>query len=349
MTDEGIRGLCVSVDDLGQPSERLGQCKSINKLCVNFTKVTNRGIQMALENLPGLKVFDCCSSVQVVSEMHRIACENHLPDVPKYSLIDLHCTESFYSSYVRGSLNIAVSLCPSLIKIRIVSQDNLTNSDLMALLAINQLKELSISSGEVCYISFNEGIFPLLQAHGHSLQTLNLAELKKVNVRAIAECCPNLRSLSLLMNREYDCQWPEVLRPLSSKPLNKAAELERLESLHLIGTGQTEGTSSGVPAEHLTSLLSSSALTQIFVKDCPTLTDSVWKKMVDKHRFPNLNHLELEQCNQLTEQSIHILLTKSNPLSTLKVWQCEHLTRKHAAEWTKKVKKNKWLLKIDWN
>lgn len=65
MTDAGVRGLCVSVDDLGNASQRLGQCKSVVKLDVAFTQVTERGVEMALDNLKFLTEFECTNSVQV--------------------------------------------------------------------------------------------------------------------------------------------------------------------------------------------------------------------------------------------------------------------------------------------
>ena len=58
VTDNGIRGLCVSVDDLGEANPGHGQCKSIHTLDIYGTKVTIKGVQLALENLSDLKDFN---------------------------------------------------------------------------------------------------------------------------------------------------------------------------------------------------------------------------------------------------------------------------------------------------
>ena len=49
--------MCVSLDEAGLVDKGLGRCKSIETLKIDGTKVTTKGIQMALENLTKLKVF----------------------------------------------------------------------------------------------------------------------------------------------------------------------------------------------------------------------------------------------------------------------------------------------------
>ena len=52
VTDDGIRGLCVAGDDMGRPSDRLGLCKSIPKLNISFTKVTERAFARPWKTCP---------------------------------------------------------------------------------------------------------------------------------------------------------------------------------------------------------------------------------------------------------------------------------------------------------
>lgn len=339
----------MAVDDLGRSSDRLGQCKSLTKLNISFTQVTDRGIRMALENLPNLKVFDCCSSVQVLSEMHRTAWENNLPDVGRYSLIDLYCLESFVP-YQSGSLAVAVSLCCSVIKVSLVTQEGLTDCDLLALLSLRHLQEFSLSAGEVCRVSFNNGVWPVLQAHGQSLRILTIAELPGVNIRAITEFCPQLQSLHLVMNPSFDQFWPQEPKQLlkGSQPVKQPAQLNRLESLHLVCQLHVEE-STNVPADQLTNLLSSAALSRVYIRECCSLTDDVLRAAFQRHRMPNLSHFELHQCNRLTDQAVQLLLTSGNPLSKLHLWQCQLLTRKHAAHWKSQAAKNKWQLSVEWS
>lgn len=334
----------------GKESDRLGQCKSINKLSISYTKVTERGIRQALENLPCLKVFDCCSTVQTLNEMHRTAFDYRLPDIPKYTLIDLHCTEDslLTQNYETGSLALAVALCPSVIKVRITAQEGMSDDDLLALLDLVNLRELSIGGSDASTITFDGGIVPILQAVGSSLESLTLAELSGVNIRAVVEFCPNLRFLHLIMNRSYSTIWPEEekqpLRPKIVKPL---PTMKKLESVHLVCVSHM-WPSSVIPSENLPMLLSSPELTYIYIKDCDTLTDGLLENAVKLHQFRNLKHLELEQCKSLTKRGIDLLMTADNPIKEIKLWECAMLTRQHVADWKKKALENKWALSMDW-
>ena len=350
MTDAGIQGLCLSIDDLGKQCERLGQCKLIQKLMISYTKVTKKGIQMALENLPTLKVFECCSSVQALAEMHLSAYEHYLPDIPKYSLIDLHCTnESFDTPYRSGSLGLAASLCASVIRVRIVTQEGLSDIDLLGLLALENLRELSLGGGEECQITFDGGVAPILEGLGKSLTSLTLAELPCVNIRAITEYCPNLRFLFLVMNHSYSLAWPEEERkPFTSKPIKIDPELKKLESLHLVCVSHLWSTSV-IPSESFPSLLSSPELVHLYVKDCVTLTDEILQKAALLHQFENLKHLELEQCNSVTKQGIDSLMNENNPLKVIKLWECRSITRQNVFDWNKMTKKKKWKVLVEWS
>ena len=346
VTDEGIKGLCVSKDDLNRPSSRLGQCKLIVKLMINYTEVTSIGIQMALENLKNLKVLDCCSSVQVVGEMHQEAYENQVPDIPKYQLIDLHCTnESFtYLPYKSGSLGAAVSLCSQLLKLCIVTQEGMTDNDMLSLIGLCNLQEFSISAGTVCSVSFSDGIFPLLQSFGKSLQNLSIAEFPRVNVRSIIEYCPNLRSIDLIMNTKYDHYWAEETQKSPNRP-----ELKQLQKLQLVSTLHEYHEDDNVPEKHLGLLLMSPSLVHVYAKDCLTLTDVIFRKAHARHQFANLQHLELERCHNFKPGSAELVLNSSNPLKKLLFWECRLITRQMVTKWSKKAENKKWKLSVQWS
>jgi hypothetical protein len=153
-----------------------------------------------------------------------------------FALIDLHCdNESFNTPYRSGSLGLAASLCSSVIKVRIVTQEGLSDIDLLDLLSLENLRKLSIEGGEECKITFDGGVAPILEGLGISLTSQTLAELPCVNIRAITKYCPNLRFLFLVMNHSYSLIWPEEERkPFTSKPIKEDPVLKKLESLHLV-------------------------------------------------------------------------------------------------------------------
>lgn len=224
----------------------------------------------------------------------------------------------------------------------------MTDDDLLSMLDIANLHELSIGAGEVCTVTFEGGIAPVLQAVGKSLECLTLAELSGVNIRAIAEFCPNLRSLHLVMNRSYSTDWPEEERKLlSPKIIKPPPTLKKLESLHLVCVSHL-WSSSVIPAENLPMLLSSPALRHIYIKDCGTLTDAVLTKCIESHRFRHLDHLELEQCNNVSKRVIDLLMNTDNPLRVIKLWECSQLSRQNVTDWQKKAQQKKWHLSLDW-
>jgi hypothetical protein len=102
VTDVGLASLCVSVDHLGNNNELLGLCKSIVKLWTNRTQVTNRGIQVAIENLPALEYCDI-ASIQILAEMHqRDFRSKEQLEIPKYSFVDLKLKKKYSSPYTWG-------------------------------------------------------------------------------------------------------------------------------------------------------------------------------------------------------------------------------------------------------
>jgi hypothetical protein len=153
ITDAGIQGLCVSVNHLGKEDQRLGQCKSIETLFISGTRITKKGIQTALINLPFLKQckIDILSSadvpVQFLAEMHQPDWNIKRPkDIRKYSLDSLYlCHQILHDGklmslpYTSGSLGLVASLCPSVTSLKIVLIKGLTDREMLGLLSLKNV------------------------------------------------------------------------------------------------------------------------------------------------------------------------------------------------------------------
>lgn len=323
---------------------------------MNYTQVTSEGIRAALENMPHLTVLECPNTVQVLADMHQFAVDNMLPDVPKYPLVNLSCTEeAFFLSqplYQIGSLPTAVHVCPYVLKVEIVTLAGLCDSDLISLTLLERMQELIVAAGEVCAITFDAGILPILQIRGAGLKSLTLAELEGVCAASVAEYCPNLTTLHLVMNRSFIVRTPPAAdaapSPLRKKARAPLAQLNKLESLHLVCVTHMLP-SSDIPAQHLPSLLSSQSLVHIYIKECHTLNDNVFRALHAKNNLPLLEHFEIEQCDNLGKATIDLLVASCIQLRILKMWQCKLLTRQNAIDLQKKAAKNRWLLSVDWN
>ena len=81
MTDVGIKGLCLSMDNLGKEDKTVGLCKFIEKLVLRDTSVTKVGTRVALKNLSNLKVLECDSLLAIdvlMADMHQEVFEHKI-------------------------------------------------------------------------------------------------------------------------------------------------------------------------------------------------------------------------------------------------------------------------------
>ena len=210
VTDAGIKALC-SDEYVDNKMKRMGQCKLIHTLKMKYTKVTKKGVKLALDNLPELRKFDFFRRVQILAELRRENLERG--DFKTYKITEFHCTKFKDDSgnrvpYESGSLRLASNICPSVNVIHIKLQIGLTDVELRGLLELEKLRELKISGDEdspqACQITFDGGVIPLLKAFGSSLVKLQLCRLTIcVNIRAIAAYCPHLKDLTLENNTRY--------------------------------------------------------------------------------------------------------------------------------------------------
>ena len=161
MTDAGIKGLCLSIDNQGMKDERVGQCKSINTLNIRYTKITERGIQIAFENLPELKKLFSCFPIEVQADLSV--------QFPQYSLTCLECSTCDYCpTYKIGSVGLAASMCSSVTKVTVELEKGITNMELFGLLRLQNFWELSINGVKwEEKITFDGGVAPLLKAFGN--------------------------------------------------------------------------------------------------------------------------------------------------------------------------------------
>ncbi len=347
MTDAGIKGLC-SLDDFKTGNQN--GCKSIHTLRITHTKISKIGIRFALENLPALQCFDS-SSVQVLAEMHRAAFERDQSNFPHYSLINLNCYATNESPYVNGSLGLAASLCYlTVVKVDINIVEELTDTDLLGLSVLKRLEELVIRSvvhRNRCPITFDGGIAPLLKAVGDSLKELRLDELKIcVNIRTIAEFCPDLRFLSLFRNSSYTLAWPEEAQPVKMR-----SAFQKMETIHLFGEEhflwhhrEFVDPFEIISSEILLLLLSSPVLKDVSISSCINLSDDILRKSADLHGFYHLEQLKLMgNTTALTNKGIDdVFLKENNPLKRIFLVDCDFLENEHFEKWRKIIDEKNW-------
>jgi hypothetical protein len=357
ITDAGIEGLCVSVDHLGKEDKKLGQCKSIETLFIGKTKITKKGIQTALKNLPFLKLlkegsgsYNHTVSVQLLAEMHQ-------PDSnDKYSLNSLSLGNWKLNGdaplpYINGSLGLVASLCPSVRSVEIDLVEGLTDCDLLGLLSLENINELQISGPSVdnnMLVTFKGGIVRLLKGFGSSLKVLGLSYLNDVDIPAIINLCPKLESLTLDENDSYTTVGTkEDIEPFHSKRIKtEPLVLNNLETLSVISFNRNEDAEEKqiISFEDLVSLFSSSSLINIEITACDNLTDYVFERAAEIHQFQNLEQLRISICHTLTRKGIDVVMNKKTPLNAIEITCCAKVQDEDIALLLSNAKSEKWQL-----
>ncbi|EFX72441.1 hypothetical protein DAPPUDRAFT_308264 [Daphnia pulex] len=344
VTDAGIERLCGDADHLREEGGRIdymwdnGKCKGIQILRVKGTNVTKKGIQIALQNLPSLKVLSHELVVEVLSNIHQLALENNLPVIPKFSVTEI----TVVSPYVPGSFVVALLLCPSIIKVKIMGINGFLNSDLLVLLSLASLRHLQISACPK--LTFYDGVIPLLKANGNLLESLKLTNFYDVDFHSIVEFCPNLNSLVIDHCVSHEIPIEEQDNSVRRKRIKvEHPILKKLEVLRV--------TFSFVNSESLLLLLSSPSLRGLEITDCFELTDDLLERAALLHDFQHLQELELAYCDSLTKKGIDLLLNDSNSIKKMSLqFDVEHselLTAENMNEWKEKSEHKNWQLKLD--
>jgi hypothetical protein len=330
ITDIGVKRLCdVATRNLGSGVDGLGLPKSLFKLGSMGTLITSVGVQLILKHFHSLQVWDM-ATVQNLTKIYKKVFLNQNLEIPKYSLICLEIAP--YASYIPKALGFVVSLCPSVIKVEINSCKGLTDSDLLSLLSLKNLRNF-IMSGDG-NVTFGGGVTPILKAFGNSsLEELSLSKLSDVNIQVITQLCPNLHSLDLIDNFSYftaklDEEWV----------MTEPQVLKQLEKLSIVG--------SGIPREHLILLLSSPLLVEITIKRCSTLNDDILQKVAGIQNFHNLEKLDVSSSHNVTEKGIDIFMNAQNPLKKILIIGSDEISKSNVECWERQAKKNNWQLLI---
>jgi hypothetical protein len=340
VTDVGIQWLCSSTIDNQEVHGGTGKCKSLEVLKVqNCCNVTKKGIQVALENLPLLKVLHHQLTFDVLVELAQKTVNQDVPNVPTFPLSVLRVYEQQLrdkEEYTIGSIGKALSLCPSLVRLDIRLVKKITDSDLLGITTLKMLRELTLYRwiGEVIDVTFDGGVDPLLVVIGSSLTYLNLSCFRIVNFSAIIEYCPNLGCLTSHLYMPLLC-FPIILKQLFRTECRREkfclSQLERLD---------VEYCPTISSSDIWLGLLSSPFLTYVNIYFCDSLTDDVFQNATKNGRFQNLETLYLTKCNSITYRGIDALMTDANPIRFLITRDCKNLIKADAAHL--KLKYDKW-------
>ena len=308
VTDDGIKGLCVSVDDFGKENAGLGQCKSLHTLDIFGTKVTTKGVEMALENLPDLKDFDCEYQIQVLAEMLRGPSRKNLRCLPNLTFLRNNGSKRVQLCK-RGDIELVAATCSSVNKVHIdvwfIEKEEIADATILEFKKLKRLCELRFE-GRRYGLTFNGGILPLLKHFSNSLTSLSFKLFDTlVNVRAIIEHCTELQTLNISWCNISPHERLED-EPNPSKRWKANLVLENLKTLKLDNC-------LNLTTEDLDLLLASPALEELSLRFIDLTIDDSLRKAANLHQFRNLQFLKLRGI-RVTKVGIDLFMNENNPL-----------------------------------
>jgi hypothetical protein len=353
VTDHGIQGLCVSYfDNQCRKNEIVGLCKSIEKLNLIETRVTDKGVQMALQYLPSLKSISHCAVMQVLADVAQRTLDDKTLNIPTYSLSEFTTFRFRTDPYTSDSFGSILNLCHLIVKIDLEVVKGFTNNDLLSLRFLKRLRELKLrdilsdEESERSQITVDGGLFPLLKDIGSSLVILGLACFIGLNVSLIAEFCPNLRSLTLTSNRFYTTVSLVEKIVLSNQKRWKIKPPILKHLIELRFKSNIFNNNCHLLAENLMFLLSSPSLTSVTIHSCKLVTDEFVSDVANLYHFKNLKKLELSYCPMITECGLSELMTDSNNLERITVFGCDKLDKKIVENFQIQALQKNWKLSI---
>jgi hypothetical protein len=329
LTDTGIEWLIRKPTELS---------KTLEELLVNCAAVTKRGIKMAVENFPALKVVANGSTFDVLVEVAQSAAQAEPYKNSSFTRLAIIHSAGVYTS---GQLGSVVRYCPSLFEIIIEVKVGFTDTDLFCLTSLKNLQILKLlnhrrnSYGEE--ITFDKGLAPVLKVIGGSLKVLNLSYFEFVDIWTIVKFCPNLMALAF----ENQCQSLSVLSEKEIIQLRNEKGQVVFKDLKLLGCG------CNLSNDILFDLLSCPLLENVDLVFCDALTDDFLQKVMANGFLKNLKLLRLQSCHLVTKQGLDELAIKDNILKKIRIYFCEKLTGDNVFEWHKIACDKNWELNID--
>ena len=336
VSDKGVLTLVQAQDSSGSPDNRFGQCHKLSRVlvsgCQNISQVS---VKVLLTQLRMLSVLDYSDTVGVI---HQLILEDKLER--QLNLKSLYCGETCSEE----SLALVTATCPHVEHVYVVLSDNVTCQTLMSLLDIKYLREIHVrdeSWSDHGGVTFSEVMSPVLTRHGATLVNINLAEVRHVDIGSICDTCPALVHLALHWNKSYVISNNSAQREWF--PAMKTFEAS------FVNDNENVYWPSEMSRDHLMMLLRSSMLQSVKICHSNNLDDVCMENVYNFSLFQHLQHLELDNCHEITFQCLEVLLEHENSLQSVKLLKCEQITKRDIQNYQRRIQKWKWDLDLVWS
>jgi len=336
ITDQGLLTLFKPVDFHGNTDGRFGMCKNLSKVLVSGSQnITSDSITEMILDLKKLAVLDYQDSVGVIE---KLVIEGRISR--KLLLKSLYCLECTS----QDTLPISVSTCPEVEHVFLVTNERLTTS-ILSLLDLRQIREIHIRNELGLFsLPVQEYLGPVLQIHGNTIVSINLAEVEQIDVKQICIDCPCLVHLVLLWNKSY-----------ITDSSSKQKEIDDLAFPNLLNVDMAfidldeENIFREIFQADLLRVLLSPKLKNIKICQSQNLTDDVMRLILMNSGLKNVESFQLIRCHEISYDGLRLFLEDYNRLESVSFNQCEEITKSDYQTFQKKVKKWKWNIKVEWS
>ena len=341
ITDMGIMSLCVNFD----PS--FVKCGKLLKLDINNTAVTHKGAQRAVEHLQNLAWLDFPDICDVIHRTRKDCVDCDKDELPKEQELKLRLLTisqmKEYAAPIYDTVRVSVLACPLVTEVNFIS--GASDKCVRLLSSLEHLRALHLGNSDVELITFEGGILPMLTERGATLLDFSLHEVNKIDIGAIAACCPNLKKFSCIVAGYPTAEFPvhthpELIMAMKHPPF---AKLEHVKVL----IHSPENT---FPPQYVKLLtVKALKLQSLHFAYVQSLDDTVLNFILDENSFKNLEACYLESCNRLTGDGIRRLIQLCEVMKSLSLKYCNEITRQDFSDYLKFRSDNNYEMDIDWS
>ena len=343
VTDVGLINLCSNKSEHNK-------CKKIVHLDIMGTRVSTKGVIVAINNLPCLKRLaynNICDAIHKLIEKSNTDKEHNLLSKSVLSELTMSALESsHYTPY--ECLLSAITYCPYVVKVELI---NVVNDEALLLLTkLSHLNRITVANSNEELVTFNRGIVPLLTIIGHQLIELNLSNVNNTDFAVIGALCPILETLVVFTIDIYFSCYPLYTKPDLCTPVAMSNSYHNLSMLTIVDDALSIASiNSCLSKQHLLLLLANALhLTHLTLTNVQCFNDDCVQMLISQNSLLALSHLKLVRCHEINISSIIEFLKSTNALNHLELLECHEITLAHRDFILQFIKKCNLQLHLNW-
>ncbi|XP_035705612.1 uncharacterized protein LOC118434945 isoform X2 [Folsomia candida] len=331
ISDDGVMSLCGDGDRCGVAG--VEGCLKLRRLTVAETRVSWVGAYQLVRGLPLLSDFDYDKIFQVFEHLDPSSLASFVGEERNRPL-KLRALYSTTPSIRGESIDAAAVLCPN-VEILSVMNCWMDNDAFYKFMQFEHLKTLTIFNSEGKTIDYGEGILPLLQIIGGTLENLILSKFAVVDIVSLGRSCPHLRKIALssIQELQTNLHGPEdgIFKMLTN------VELWLEDDPH-----------SGSYHVLLQLLQNAVLLENLLIKKSTAIDHELLKKIWLTNPMQRVSRILLDSCSGICGNALNDLFRMENDLTTIRIWSCPKVDQVVRRGLMNYIKENNLYVYLEW-